>query len=637
MSAKVYKYGLLPPVQGRDEIEKQLRLGWEYRRDLTAGPLRTERSALRASRSNTAAVKAAQKEVKRLGAQLDKLVLKQKKQQQKTRKRSAPPELNAEIKAIRKERGAAKKVLRAARVEAKDVAKSDVITTRFNTERKKIRSGYVKNGLYWGTYQSVDESVNQANSTTNLYDLDAVTPKDPRYPNWNGSGRVSVHIQGRVLTAAEVLAGTSLYLQINRVPDLFLEARGRGKKRCGGGTGRAEFGQLWLRVGSDPEDNKIPIWGVWPIKLHRPLPSSARIKAASVTLRYVGPRPVWTAEITVEEQDAVKEPCGNGTVAIDLGWSQQPNGVIRTAYWRNSEGQHGSFDLSAGLVSALRYAEELQATRDKLRDVMVEKLIQHLGSKMPKWLRDCTGKRGVDTPTLAEAQAMLRKWRSAARWWRISEDPRWGKKGCPDLLTLWVIKDKHLWEWERNQSEKAHNRRKDEYRVWAAQLTRRYSTVVVEAEVKQRRGTSVPMDLSKLARRPKPEDKAENETARSNRQIAAPGELRLAILQAAKARGCKVALEPAQDTTRECPFKDCRHVDTYEASKISERPACSKCGRSWPDIDDGACVVLLRRHDTAVRDKTVKYHGQGVKPSRYERRRKAMLAKQLRMQQAVQR
>jgi hypothetical protein len=576
----VYRFGLRPPTDAAELVRAQLRLAWEYRRDLQLGPLVRKRQALRALQSQVASEETAYRQA---SIQLDELLLQMRKQRQATRSRSEDVGLREAVKEARKLRTEARRALAVARRAQKDQNAADLVNEVWLRERRELRAQYSERGLRHGTYSMVEQSVEAANSSTPLWD--GLEPQDPRVPRWDGTGRIGVQVQGGIPVKA-FWASQGTMVKLRSEPDRFQERALDGR---GGGKHRAVFAQLSLRVGSNPD--RTPVWAGWPVKVHRPMPEQGIIKYVVVSLRRCGPHEQWTTEITVDEQGAQREHCGVGTVAVDLGWRDLGD-TQRAAYWRDDQGDSGELILSAGLISALRYPETLRSIRDQNLNKMIPEFLAGLPEELPDWLRARTVKRDEELPSSAQARAWLTQWRSQKRWASLAQVKDWGETGCPDVLYLWWQQDRHLWEWESHQRQKALNRRQHEFRVWCCGLTRRYGTIVIEADRKGKKA----FDLRPLVVQPNPEAPAENQRARSNRHMEAPGELRLDLVNAAKARGCELVWEPCRDTTRECPFDDCRQVETWDAAKsIEKQPPCSKCGRVW-DQDDGACRVLLRRY-----------------------------------------
>lgn len=387
------------------------------------------------------------------------------------------------------------------------------------------------------------------------------------------------------------------------------------RRRRGGGSNRPQYGTLQIRVGSE---GRNPIWAGWPIKMHRQIPKDALVKWVKVSYYRVGAsKHVWKVDVVVDEPAASSESCGKGAVAIDIGWRVQDE-QLRSVYWRDTKGHSGSLMLSSELRRAFKQADEIRGVRDSNLDRMKA---QFISGNLPRWVCASTVGKNEAMPSLAQARSYLNQRKSFRRWARLATDSRWKGK-CPQVLTDWSKQDRHLYDWEANQRRKAVNRRRDEVRVFAAEMTRKYDTIIVEANENE---TKL-MDLHFAVKRADPEDQAENKTARHNRQVEAPGATRLEITNAARKRAATVALISTAGAVRQCPF--CGQVDKQSKKGA---PSCSRCGKTW-DSADGTCRTLLQRYLTR-RDQGENIPRLEVSTeSNYERRTRNRKEKQQRTQ-----
>ena len=150
-----------------------------------------------------------------------------------------------------------------------------------------------------------------------------------------------------------------------------------------------------------------------------------------------------------------------------------------------------------------------------------------------------------------------------------------------DVLESWRVRDKHLWQYECTQRHRAMAKRKDLYRVTAAQLANKFSRIGIEI-----------FDLRKFARSPRTEDveNEQSENARAVRVLVAPHIFRDALKHACTKRYAALVQLPAQNTTRECSV--CHVIETFDAAK-NLRHICSN-GHEW-DQDGNAGKNLLAR------------------------------------------
>jgi hypothetical protein len=265
------------------------------------------------------------------------------------------------------------------------------------------------------------------------------------------------------------------------------------------------------------------------------------------------------------------------TIAVDIGWRQMPDGSLRVAGWADTAGGRGEFVLSPADIRALRQCEDLQSERDVLYEAVRDRLKRWIDdtSEATEWMR-------AISPT-------IRAWRSPARLvsllarWR-AEEPNVtpGAVVIRADLEAWADRDRHAWATVEARRIWALRRRKDKYQCWAKEIAKLCGTVVLEK-----------FDLRSMAvRKPVGEDAAENETARSNRQLAAVSYLREYLLQASRAQGATVVQVDAADSTRTCP--SCGLVADRDA-QAQVRLAC-ECGHAWDQDVEGAAPVLLARY-----------------------------------------
>jgi hypothetical protein len=513
--------------------------------------------------------------------------------------------------------------------------------------REKIRTAYNESPVYWGTKLVVDKAM-AASRSAPLYEQDGLTPHDPKFPRWDGNGCVAVQFQGGLDVAQLFADDKRIQLTLPPWPEQHLasierpgmalalcECTGqpiRGKcaltgktvdaighkpdvvdRRCiacglhrrgylppgvhpdgtvaapskeSGAPARwvrdraVRHGSLKLCVNT--EGRGKPIWAEWRLDYARPLPPNGRALWAHVYRRMRGPHAEWSLCVTVELPPREIQAPKPGVVAIDVGWRQMPGGELRVAAWQDDAGHTGELRLSAEDLYALRESSRVQAERDVTFDrckAVVAGWVRRSPSA-PDWMR--------------EQAAHMHSWRRQGRM--VAFLQRWleGRPPAVDRpvpadeaivladISAWAAADRHLWATARARDVWAHRRRKDKYRNFAAQLADKYGTIVLEK-----------FDLREVAERDEVgEDKAENETARSNRQLAAVSELRLAIVQAVASRGSEAVSVDAVDSTRTCP--SCGLVgDRDQAATVVLR---CECGHKWDQDRQGACPILLGRY-----------------------------------------
>jgi len=138
----------------------------------------------------------------------------------------------------------------------------------------------------------------------------------------------------------------------------------------------------------------------------------------------------------------------------------------------------------------------------------------------------------------------------------------------------WRKQDKHLYNWESGARQNGQRVRREYYRIFAAELTKRYGTVVVGK-----------INLAKAARRAKPEKEDElHAAARRQRTIAALSHLIGAIKNACGTRGAY--FKEASGVTRICHA--CGVRNTWDSAGDVQH-TCTGCGKTW-DQDRNAAI-----------------------------------------------
>lgn len=573
-ATRVYRYGCLAPIEGADVVRAQMRAAHDYRNTLVAierGRRAAAREALQRA-GNIPALEVAARAADHEASEAQRAV---KAARAAGRTRKASKDLLDRLSAARATKKAAVQALR----EARRVAREDPAIVADLARIDALAHDLAKNaraycGCYWGTYLRIEAAMD-ASRKLPLYD--GIEPNDPGFVRWDGEGAVAVQVQNGLDVVD--LFGDDTRLRVAPVDERAWLSPVRAERRKFMRT------EVSLRVASD---GRAPVWGRWPMVMHRALPEGARIKWAVVTLKKIGPREEWALLLTVEmaAPTRVAGGGGDGVIALDLGWRQRGED-LRVGVWRDERGTAGEIRLDGALLSALSYPKALQSIRDREFDAAREALVRGLATmpEVPAWL--------------ASASRTLAQWRSSARLAALAK--RWrdarfeGDASLYDPLEAWRYHDHHLWVWCESQRSKSLRRRREHYRIVAADLARRYGTLVLEA-----------FDLRAVARRPSAADdataaaegkQAENETARTNRQLAAVSELRLALTQAFVARGGRVVTVPAENTTRECA--NCGSLESWDQA-ASVHHGCRKCGKVW-DQDDNAAENLLARWQASER------------------------------------
>lgn len=339
----------------------------------------------------------------------------------------------------------------------------------------------------------------------------------------------------------------------------------------------------------------------WPMRMHRDIPDDANITWVSVTRRRVGSKHVWSCEFTISGSAPIETTQRRGVAAIVFGWRKR-NRLVRVAEWLSTTGEDGCLELldlplkkdrslspasknlrrsnlnktdiddgRGGIIDGIRVVNGLKAVRDNHFNEAREQLATWMESQrsIPAWMAKRTTKDDR-VPTKKQAVSYLRQWKESSKNRLAALVNEWKKNrfdGDDDIFVTmekWRYKDFHLWNWERRQDLSSRRRRTNAYRNFAAQFTDAFGMLLVD-------GT----DFKKLKEKEDKENDLPGRKPASMSQMAAPGELREIIRQAALRRGRVYEKRPQAGLAQLCPKCKTKH----KAHKDSDSGvfACTHC------------------------------------------------------------
>lgn len=618
MPIRVFKYGLLAPTVNGPMVLEQMLLAHRYRNVLVE--IERER------RASVQAVLALHPDMAPLEAQVADLAERYETAQKALGQSRAVRQPRAALAPQREELRKLAAELRETRAQIKAgrkaVYEDPTVRAQINAAdengKGRVREARKLCGVYWGTYLLQEADADRARQEK--------TP--PKFRRWDEQGRVSVQIQKGM--SVDELLGNDTRLQVAPVaPAAHDEGCRRGDRR------RAQRTVLKLRIGSDEDSNRIPIWAEFPMIYHRPLPPGSTIKVATVArTRHNCWQWDWNLTLTVDVPDiAMRAAPASGVVALNLGFCMRPNGTIRAGYLVGSDGAQQEILLPSNIGDAVSKASSIRGFRDKNMDTMKAALTAWLGEitvaydksvvtaidwadTPDSWARlvEYIQAGGPSIPTwLADIKPHLHAWRSPDRFrklalrWRAARFP--GDEVGYGALEAWRYRDNHLEPYETGMRRRALLRRREGYRILAANLCQRYRTLVIDDT-----------DLAELKRSPAAESEEADSIplVKNNQSLAAGSELRQVLMNAFYGRVVKVS---AKNVTRGC--HSCGHVDeTWDSGdpeiNTGRDRTCPACGITV-DQDANACRNLLL---TWARDQEIPPDAApAAKPSRSQRMR----------------
>ncbi|MDX9804091.1 MAG: zinc ribbon domain-containing protein [Dehalococcoidales bacterium] len=537
-----YEFGCLEPTEGKRKAIEVMRMRtqlWNKLVELHQGHLAEQEKMLEANISLPKECQCPECAAIFRVTELDKSEIV---------KRNKCPSCKAYIKEYRAQRKAAFQI----------ESVKEALALLEKQEYEEHKAIYKESGLYWGNYLDV----------TNAWQVAKKRPGKLRFHSSRDGGKV--HVQWpKGMKVADAFDHTSNVLRLNPIaPEAYHDPQ-----RCV--RRKAQHSVVSIRIAST--EDKKPVWLTLPCVLHRPLPENGLIRSADVLRERVATHWRWKLIIVVETQpDAVTVTKSekSGAIAIDIGWRKRPDG-LRVCYWSDTFGRQGELLLSNYFLTGLGKVDSIKSKRDldfnEARDLLVA--WKKKAGSLPEWFSD-------RTKTLSQWKATA-KLASLAIFWRNNRFE--GDDDIFQVIEKWRWHDKHHYEYQVNLNDRLIRQRREQYRIFAAQIAEKYDTVVLEN-----------FDLREVTRRSKNGGIADDvpDAVNKQRQRAGVSILRLAILNSCKRNGLVVEKIEAAHTTDKCYI--CGHIfKADEPEKLIY--TCPKCNKSY-DQDYNACRNLLKEY-----------------------------------------
>jgi hypothetical protein len=546
LPVRVYTYGCRAPTRNGELVDQQIVLARRYRNTLLEIVLE-RRMAYRECTARAAPQSETVDAIARCQAQLATLRKSIRAQRRAARSRSVAATESEEAARLYERLKALRDTAREERARVIEPTLKYELTTLDKETIEKQKRARAASGLYWGTYLLVEEAVERASKAR----------VDPRFGRWDGSGAIGISLQGGA-DVEDILSGRSRFLQIR------LDGNQRWSTRR---ERRAARGTVCIRVGSEGQK---PIWAEFPVMIHRPLPSDGRVKAARVIRRREAHAFRYELHVVVEAASLARTAASQvaPAAAINLGWRSRPDG-IRVAMLVDELGQTRELLVPRDLIARLDHASTLRSTRHKNLDEFRPQLVAVLRElpEAPEWVR--TALASIATWRTGRTYSFIRRWASA----RFAND-----EAAFRSAEEWRKQELHLLQWETHERAGALRQRRELYRLFAVELSRTYSTVVLEK-----------YDLSKFARVNKTEAAYRHQR---NRIYAAPSLLRRII-----AHRTSVSFVPPDNNSDRCHL--CGSLEAFDAAKELVH-VCGGCGVGWDQDENNAHNALRRWHEQKV-------------------------------------
>ena len=566
--ATVYRYGLRAPLDWVESCEEQVSGQLALWNRLVA--IETEhREAVRAISGEDREVIEIKREFDALVHDIQEAIGERAKRRAKVRSKAKADaaDLDTQIANLKQRRReiASQLKISSKRAYGQNRERLRALEEKRRAAVKRARQEAAAAGLWWGHYNAIIASYDLARQRT-IREGRSLHPRQP-----GGRARLVNQIIGG-MSVAEFESGA--HQQIRLGP------------QAGGRRANPRFRTLIATVysrrggGKDHERRTA----TWPIFLDRPLPPEARIQQVIISREYRSHCWHWHASFLLRVP-APKERVKGPRVAVNLGWRMLPGGVrvgtvLRDTVRATRSGPGGRVEhimLAPRVLALEEQCEREQKERDEDANRMVARLRGlALGDAPIALAESIVAILGRNRPSQRDLVRLMAEWERHSLW-------------RADLLAEfqeWQKDDSRLWHHVTNNRRHIVNLRRDHYRVEAKCLLADAQEIVINAH-----------DMTKTARRERSELPA---PVRKMRFLAAPSELRTAILNLARRDGIRVHMvELANDRCATCgmPF----------AAAVSDRGALIwKCpGGHVVDQDENYCRLLLEEGKRLDGEKSV--------------------------------
>jgi hypothetical protein len=267
----------------------------------------------------------------------------------------------------------------------------------------------------------------------------------------------------------------------------------------------------------------------------------------------IGDRWVYSVHLTIDAAPRAHVASGGmGRCAINFGWRRLDEGV-RVAYAVDDHGNETSCVIPDSLIGRQKHAESLRSLAD-------EYAVAYLGDAKP---RTRARREALRSPEATHRE--LGKQRMSMEQAALQD---------PADREQWARRDRHLYQWERDEYASVLRARREIYRLWARKLAASYDSVVIEA-----------FDMrSVVTRAPNKDDIP---AARHYRFLVGPHYLR-AEIQSVFGKRCEV-LKPAKRTLN---CHACGKLCKWDKAR-ELRHDCESCGAAWDQDANNAKNQLL--------------------------------------------
>ena len=285
-----------------------------------------------------------------------------------------------------------------------------------------------------------------------------------RFHSWRTEGKISVRYQqGR--PADQLFDPGDMRLVVQPM-DVAAWVGSRSQRR------KLNHTQVKIRCGSNPDGS--PIWVTFTALIHRPIPTGAAIRSASLVRRKLGLRYEYRLLLTVRcAMPAEVSIACRPHLSVMLDWMRMEDGALRVASWRDTAGSFGGIILDAGMIGEFEKLDGLQSTTKQYQDAASKAVLELKATTSCEWFN-------VATDTLAHWESPMR----FLKLWRDWKDQRFDGDGSAfELLGTFRERFLHLYPWQCNLRDQLQTHRREIFRIFASDAARRYSQIEIDDRV----------------------------------------------------------------------------------------------------------------------------------------------------------
>jgi len=443
------------------------------------------------------------------------------------------------------------------RIAARDIVEMDQAGPLSDEQKTEQRLAYnaacraagQASTIGWGQKQAVTEMVAAAMKTRRADEFKArqratkkgydfvkrvMTCARPRHRRFDGEGLLAATVQGCSGLKSSAVLSKSGPVQIS-------------------GSGKHRTVTLRLREGLSLEI---------PIAYHRPLPERAekegvpydvRVIFARLMIDRIGDRWIYSVHLTIDAAPRAHAAQGGlGRCAVNFGW-RRVEGGIRVAYAVDDEGNETSCVIPDSLIGRQKHAESLRSLADEIADAYLGAAARRTKSR-----RQALASPDATHPGLGKIRFTLGQ----------------AANHAPEDAEHWARRDRHLYQWERDEYASVLRSRREIYRLWARKLAASYDSVIIEA-----------FDMRSVVTRAPNKDNIP--AARHYRFLVGPHYLR-AEVQSVFGKRCEIS-KPAKRTLT---CHACGALCKWDKAR-ELRHDCESCGAAWDQDANNAKNQLL--------------------------------------------